>query len=156
MIPSDRGPLRVAMVSANAFPLMGGIETHMHEVSTRLSAAGVDVTILTTDLTGDLPVAEKLPGYGVRRWPAYPRSRDFYLSPGLARHLLRSDDYDVVHVQGVTSLVAPVALARSTMSSAACSGDPRTKRPFISSSKSGCDFASPTTFLKRPQSPKIL
>jgi glycosyltransferase involved in cell wall biosynthesis len=99
------------MVSANAFPLMGGIETHIHEVSTRLSAAGVDVTVLTTDLTGDLPVEEKLPGYRVRRWPAYPRSRDYYLAPGLARHLLRSDDYDVVHVQGVTSLVAPVALA---------------------------------------------
>ncbi len=37
------------MVSANAFPLMGGIEMHVHEVSRRLSAAGVDVTVLTTD-----------------------------------------------------------------------------------------------------------
>src|SRR6516225_7253830 len=107
MIPARRGPLRVAMVSANAFPLMGGIETHIHEISTRLSAAGVDVTVLATDPTGDLLVEEKLPGYRIRRWPAYPRSRDYYLAPGLARHLLRSADYDVVHIQGVTSLVAP-------------------------------------------------
>jgi glycosyltransferase involved in cell wall biosynthesis len=99
------------MVTANAFPLTGGIETHVHEVSTRLSAAGVDVTVLTTDLTSDLPIEEKLPGYRVRRWPAYPRSRDYYLAPGLARHLLHSDDYDVAHIQGVTSLVAPLALA---------------------------------------------
>ena len=111
MIPTSRGPLRVDMVSACALPLMGGIETHVHEVSTRLGAAGVDVTVLTTDRSGDLPVEEKLPGYHLRRFPAYPRSRDYYLAPGLARHLLRADDYDVVHIQGVHTLVAPAALA---------------------------------------------
>lgn len=111
MIPTRRGPLRVAMVSANALPVMGGIETHVHEVSTRLGAAGVDVTVVTTDRSGELPVEEKRPGYRVRRWRAYPRSRDYYLAPGLARHLLRADDYDVVHVQGVHNLVAPTALA---------------------------------------------
>jgi glycosyltransferase involved in cell wall biosynthesis len=111
MIPTHQGPLRVAMVCARALPLMGGIETHVHEVSTRLGAAGVDVTVLTTDRSGDLPVEEKLPGYRVRRWRAYPRSHDYYLAPGLARHLLRADDYDVVHVQGVHTLVAPAALA---------------------------------------------
>ena len=99
------------MVSACALPLMGGTETHVHEVSTRLGAAGVDVTVLTTDRSGDLPVEEKLPGYHLRRFPAYPRSRDYYLAPGLARHLLRADDYDVVHIQGVHTLVAPAALA---------------------------------------------
>ena len=88
MIPTSRGPLRVAMVSACALPLMGGIETHVHEVSTRLGAAGVDVTVLTTDRSGNLPVEEELPGYRVRRFPAYPRSRELYLAPGLARHLL--------------------------------------------------------------------
>ena len=111
MIPTYRGPLRVAMVSARALPLMGGIETHVHEVSTRLGAAGVDVTVLTTDRSGDLPVEEKLPGYRVRRWRAYPRSRDYYLAPGLTRHLLRTNDYDIVHVQGVHTLIAPAALA---------------------------------------------
>lgn len=50
-------------------------------------------------------------GYRIRRWPAYPRSRDYYLSPGLIRHLLHGSDYDVVHVQGVHTLVAPAALA---------------------------------------------
>jgi glycosyltransferase involved in cell wall biosynthesis len=102
--------VRVAMVTARALPLMGGIETHVHEVATRLGAAGVDVTVLTTDRSGDLPVEEKQPGYRVRRWRAYPGSRDYYLAPGLVRHL-SSGDYDVVHVQGVHTLVAPTALA---------------------------------------------
>ena len=68
---------------------MGGIETHVHEVSTRLGAAGIDVTVLTTDPSGELPREESLPGYRVRRWRAYPRSRDYFLAPGLARHLLQ-------------------------------------------------------------------
>ena len=100
------------MVSARALPLMGGVETHVHEVSRRLAAAGVDVTVLTTDTSGELPADEIMSGYRVRRFGSYPRSRDYYLSPGLARHLMRAhDDYDVVHVQGVHSLVAPAALA---------------------------------------------
>ena len=106
-----KGALRVAMVSARALPLMGGIETHVHEVSRRLTAAGVDLTVLTTDTSATLSADETTAGYRVRRWPAYPRSRDYYLSPGLIRHLIReSADYDVVHVQGVHTLVAPTVL----------------------------------------------
>lgn len=105
-------PLRIGMVAARALPFMGGIETHVHEVSRRLAASGVDVTVLTTDTTGELPGAETITGYRVRRWPAYPRSRDYYLAPGLIRHLLAAGgDYDVVHVQGIHTLVAPAALA---------------------------------------------
>ena len=110
MSPTRRGPLRVAMVSALALPEMGGIETHVHEVSTRLAGAGVDVTVLTTDRSGELPIEEEFPGYHVRRWRAYPRSRDYCLAPGLARHLM-SERYDVVHVQGIRTLLAPTALA---------------------------------------------
>lgn len=99
------------MVCATALPAMGGIETHVHEVATRLGAAGVEVTVLTTDRSGSLPIEQELPGYRMRRWRAYPRSRDYFLTPGLARHLLRAEDYDVVHVQGIHNLVPPLALA---------------------------------------------
>jgi glycosyltransferase involved in cell wall biosynthesis len=97
------------MASANALPYMGGVETHVHEVSRRLGAAGVDVTVLTTDRSGALPETEQEDGYLVRRWPAYPRTRDYYLAPGLARHLSRGC-YDIVHVQGVHTFIAPAAL----------------------------------------------
>ncbi len=110
--PERQRPLRVAMACARALPLMGGIETHVHEVSRRLAAVdGVEVTVLTTDTSGALPSEESLSGYRIRRWPAYPRSRDYYFAPGLARHLRNTHDYDVVHIQGVHSLVAPMALA---------------------------------------------
>lgn len=104
--------LSVAMVSARALPLMGGIETHVHEVSRRMAALGADVTVLTTDTSSEMPSEEITSGYRVLRWPAYPSSRDYYYSPGLLRHLKQSrHDYDVVHVQGVHTLVAPTALA---------------------------------------------
>lgn len=115
MISNHRGPLRVAMVSANALPVIGGIETHIHEVSTRLGAEGVDVTVVATDRSGDLPLEENFPGYRMQRWPAYPRSRDYYLAPGLVRHLLRAEDYDIIHVQGVHNLIAPTALAAARL-----------------------------------------
>lgn len=111
-----RSAARIAMVCARARPLMGGIETHVHEVCTRLGAANFDVTVLTTDRSGDLPVEEELPGYRVRRWRAYPRSRDYYLAPGLVRHLLGGQEYDLVHVQGVHTVVAPTALAAARRS----------------------------------------
>lgn len=107
----DASGLRVAIVSARALPLMGGVETHVHEVAKRLSAAGADVSVLTTDTTAELPDKETSSGYTVRRWPAYPSSRDYYFSPGLLRHLKQSrHDYDLVHVQGVHTLIAPTAL----------------------------------------------
>ena len=50
------------------------------------------------------------------RWPAYPRSRDYYFSPGLARHLLAARGaYDVIHMQGVHTLVPPAALAAARL-----------------------------------------
>ena len=111
-VNANTGALRVAMVAARALPFMGGIETHIHEVSRRLAASGVQVTVLTTDVTGDLPHSEAVDGYRILRWPAYPRSRDYYLSPGLNRHLRAArSDYDVIHVQGIHTLVAPAALA---------------------------------------------
>ncbi len=104
--------LRVGMVAARALPFMGGIETHVHEVARRLAASGVEVSVLTTDTTGELPRSETVSGYRVVRWPAYPRSRDYYFSPGLIRHLLGARGrYDVIHMQGVHTLVPPAALA---------------------------------------------
>jgi glycosyltransferase involved in cell wall biosynthesis len=96
------------MVAARYLPLMGGIETHVHEVARRL-APHVDLTVLTTDTTGELPPHESCDGFEVRRFAAHPRSRDWYFSPGLLRAVRRTEA-DLVHVQGVHTLTAPGAL----------------------------------------------
>ena len=103
---------RVAMVSANAYPVMGGVETHVYETAPRLAQAGFDVTILTTDLTGDLPTREEIRGVPVIRVPAAPRDRDYYWAPEIYR-TIRREKWSLVHCQGYHTLVAPLAMAAS-------------------------------------------
>ena len=97
------------MVSARFPPFIGGIETHVREVAPRLASLGLDVEVLTTDPTGELPQHELLDGVSVVRIPAYPRERDYYLAPGILSHL-RPGRYDLVHLQGYHTLVAPLTM----------------------------------------------
>ncbi len=98
------------MVTSRFPPLLGGTETHVSEVAHRIAGRGLDVTVLTTDVSGQLPQIEQRGEVEVRRFPARPRSADLYASPGLAREVVNGG-YDLVHVQGVHTLVPPMALA---------------------------------------------
>jgi glycosyltransferase involved in cell wall biosynthesis len=97
------------MVSANAFPVMGGVETHIYEVAPRIAAAGFDVTLLTTDRSRTLPRRDAVKAVPVVRVPAYPEKRDYYLAPGLAR-LVAHGKWDLVHCQGYHTFVPPLAM----------------------------------------------
>lgn len=102
--------MRIAMVTNRCVPFMGGIETHVQEVAPRLVRRGVDLTVFTTDVTGMLAPEEAFDGFTVRRFPAWPASRDYYFSMRLARALGR-ERFDLIHVQGVHALLPPLALA---------------------------------------------
>jgi glycosyltransferase involved in cell wall biosynthesis len=67
------------------------------------------VEILTTDLSGQLPVEETIDSVLVRRVPAFPADRDWRFAPGLTRAI--RGNWDVVHCQGYHTFVAPIALA---------------------------------------------
>jgi glycosyltransferase involved in cell wall biosynthesis len=97
------------MVSANAYPVMGGVETHVAQVAPRLAAAGFDVTILASDLTRSLPRRDDLNGVPLLRVPAWPQGRDYYWAPGIAR-TIRRQRWDLVHCQGYHTLVPPIAM----------------------------------------------
>ncbi|MDN4174799.1 glycosyltransferase family 4 protein [Nocardioides sp. SOB77] len=112
MTRPTRGATRVGMVAARCRPEIGGIEAHVGEVAGRLAGRGIEVEVLTTDRSGRLPRVERVGGAGgyvVRRFRAWPRERDWYLSPGLAWAVLRGR-HDLVHVQGVHTLVPPLAM----------------------------------------------
>lgn len=102
------------MVSTRARPEIGGIESVVAEVAGRVAAAGYALEVLTTDRSGALPRTEQMDGYVVRRFRAYPAGRDWYLSPGLFWALLRSR-YDVLHVQGIHTLVPPLAMLAAVL-----------------------------------------
>lgn len=103
-------PLRVLLVTPRYFPHIGGTETHVAEVARRLAQSGVATTVLTTDPDDSLAREETGPG-GVRilRVRGWPPDRDYYFAPDLYGVILRRQ-WDVVHVQGVHTLVAPMAM----------------------------------------------
>lgn len=96
------------MVTPRYRPFTGGVETHVHELATRLGPRGIDVEVLTTDPGGRLPARERVDGVAVRRCRAW--LGDLAWSPGLVRALAEGT-WDAVHVQGVHTLVAPTVLA---------------------------------------------
>jgi glycosyltransferase involved in cell wall biosynthesis/O-antigen/teichoic acid export membrane protein len=100
---------RVLMVTPRYHPFTGGVETHVHELATRLTARGIEVCVLTTDPTGRLPRRERAGGIEIRRCPAWGWLGDLALAPSLPA-ALAAEDCDVVHLQGVHTLVAPLAL----------------------------------------------
>ena len=102
-------PVRIAMVSSRYAPHLGGVETHVYEVARRMAASGLDLTVLTTDLTGELPPVEHDGSITVRRYAAWPRRADLYISPALIRQI-REGRYDLVHVQGVNNFLPPMSL----------------------------------------------
>jgi glycosyltransferase involved in cell wall biosynthesis len=115
-IPAEQGDreqrperLRLAVATARYPPLTGGIELHVEEVCRRHAAWGVDVTVLTTDLTGRLPETERRDGVEIARFSAWPSRRDYYFSPGIYKRIV-GGDWDLLHVQGFQTLVAPTAM----------------------------------------------
>jgi glycosyltransferase involved in cell wall biosynthesis len=101
--------MRIVMVAARYLPFMGGIETHIHEVGTRMAALGHSVTVLTTDPTGNLPAHEDVDGLRIIRVRAWPKNQDYYFSFGIYAQLLRGG-WDIIHFQGYNTFVAPIGL----------------------------------------------
>jgi glycosyltransferase involved in cell wall biosynthesis len=106
----DLGPaLRILVVTPRYLPLLGGTEVHTRETSVRIASAGHQVTVLTADAGEGLAAEECRDGVHVVRVPAWPRQRDYYLAPQLTR-VIQSDDWDLIHVQGVHTLFPPLAM----------------------------------------------
>ncbi|TIQ48846.1 MAG: glycosyltransferase family 4 protein [Mesorhizobium sp.] len=101
--------MRILMVAARCYPLIGGIETHIQEVGARLVAHGHSVGVLTTDPSGELPVEEDVRGMRVRRVRAWPRELDLYAAPGIYT-AIRRGVWDLIHFQGYNTFVAPIGL----------------------------------------------
>jgi glycosyltransferase involved in cell wall biosynthesis len=98
------------LVTARYFPFSGGIETHVYEVARRLARKGTDVTVLTTDPTGDLPAYEEIDDVRIRRVPAWPHGvDDYYFAPGIYQ-VIAQGGWDVVHCQGSHTLVPPLVM----------------------------------------------
>jgi glycosyltransferase involved in cell wall biosynthesis len=101
--------MRIMMVAARYRPFIGGIETHIHEVGTRMADLGHRVTVLTTDPSGDLPTRENIGGIRVVRVKAWHKHSDYYFAPRIYTEISQFD-CDVIHFQGYNTFVAPIGM----------------------------------------------
>jgi len=109
-MPNESSPLRVLMVAPRYTPHpQGGIATHVYQVGPRLVRAGVDVTILATDLSGKLPTVEESEGMHILRVRAWPTNKDYFFAPGIY-HVITQGSWDLVHCQGYNSLIPPLTM----------------------------------------------
>lgn len=64
--PGHHPSIRVLVVTTRFFPELGGIETHTYEVTRRLASSGdFQLTVLTTDRSGALPLREEFDGFNL-------------------------------------------------------------------------------------------
>jgi len=90
--------LKIAFVTPRYSPYIGGVETHIKEVSERLAKIGFSITVLSTDPLGILPKEEKINGVYVRRFKSWASYEAYYFSRNLKEYLVRnSRDYDLIH-----------------------------------------------------------
>jgi glycosyltransferase involved in cell wall biosynthesis len=107
---SGRRPLRVLQVVQRFSPELGGLETHVSEVTKRLASTDdIAVTVLTTDRTGALPREEWMNGVRIIRRRSWSRNGEEYFSPGIVG-VIRSGDWDLIHVQGSQTTVPTLAM----------------------------------------------
>lgn len=101
---------RIALTTPRYPPFVGGTETHVFEVGRRLAGQGFEVSVLTTDPRGDLAPVSRQEEVTVRRFPVRPRSGDLCWAPRLL-DAVRTGGFDLVHVQGAHTLLAPTVLS---------------------------------------------
>jgi len=92
--------MNVAEVCPLFLPYIGGVETHVYEISRRLSKLGVGIKVYTTDPTGTLPKKDTIDGIEVLRFRSFDPWRLYYYSLDLYHELEKLRDVDVVHVHG--------------------------------------------------------
>jgi glycosyltransferase involved in cell wall biosynthesis len=127
-------------VTPNFAPHLGGVETHVREVSQRLVSYGIEVEIVTADPAHTLAPTEVISGVAVRRLRAYPRDRDWMLAPALPR-AIRAGGWDLIHVQSYHTLFAPVAMATAA----------RSRIPYVLTFHSGGSSSRARTLARKTQ-----
>ncbi len=105
--------MKIAHVCPRFYPYIGGVETHVMEVTRRLSNKGFEVEVLTTDPVGNLPKEEVLEKVKIRRFASWAPGESYFFSNQLRSYLVHnSRSYEIVHAHSYHAFPALYA-ARS-------------------------------------------
>ncbi len=88
--------VRIAMVCHRYYPDIGGIETHVREISERLVERGFDVEVVCTDPAGKYPKQDSYNGVKITRFKSLAPENAFYFAPQLYFYL-KNNSFDIIH-----------------------------------------------------------
>jgi len=97
--------LKIAQICPRYFPDIGGVETHVKEISERLAKAGHDVEVITTDPTGKLNRRDAINGVEIIRFRSFAPGNAYYFAPQIYFYL-KQHNYDVIHAHSYHALPA--------------------------------------------------
>ncbi|AKB86146.1 glycosyltransferase family 4 protein [Methanococcoides methylutens] len=104
--------MKIAQICPRYAPEIGGVETHVKEISEKLVQRGHAVDVITTDPTGKLSKNEIINGVNVIRFKAFAPGNAYFFAPQIYSYL-KNQDYDIVHAHSYHALPAFfAALAR--------------------------------------------
>jgi glycosyltransferase involved in cell wall biosynthesis len=107
IVTQDKPSLRVAQVCPRYFPSIGGVETHVREISKRLLAKGFDVEILATDPSLSCPRSSIEEGLRLQSFPVWAPDQSFFFSGHLMSYLKKhSSEYAIIHAHNLHALPA--------------------------------------------------
>ncbi|MCO5383572.1 MAG: glycosyltransferase family 4 protein [Methanosarcina barkeri] len=97
--------MKIAQICPRYSPDIGGVETHVKEISERLVKAGHDVEVITTDPTGKLNKRDVINGVKVIRFGSFAPGNAYYFAPQIYFYL-KKHNYDVIHAHSYHALPA--------------------------------------------------
>jgi glycosyltransferase involved in cell wall biosynthesis len=91
--------MNIIQVCPRYFPAIGGVETHVQEISERLVRNGHHVEVICTDPRGVHPRLDCINGVHVRRFWSFAPHDAYFIAPGMFRYI-RTLDADILHAHG--------------------------------------------------------
>lgn len=104
--------MKIIQVCPRYYPNIGGVETHVKEISEMLVNKGFEVEVVCTDYSGKFPKNEEINGVKVKRFRAIAPKESYFFSPAIYFYL-RSQEYDVLHAHSYHSFPAFLAALAS-------------------------------------------
>jgi glycosyltransferase involved in cell wall biosynthesis len=97
--------VKIAQVCPRYYPDIGGVETHVQEISERLVKRGFKVEVVCTDPSGILRRHEIINGVTVTRFRSFAPGEAYYIAPQMYFYL-KEQSYDLVHAHSYHALPA--------------------------------------------------
>lgn len=97
--------VKIVQVCPRYYPDIGGVETHVREISERLVQMGFEVEVVCTNPTGRLPKYETINGVGVTRFKSFAPDDAYYFAPQIYFYL-KNRIYNLIHTHSYHALPA--------------------------------------------------